>query len=114
MEPLTKKDLLDALQGVATKQDILPLAQDIKTIKQDIKIIQQDIKTTQQDVKTIQQDNKSIRSDLTNVELKVSDILERVTEIPTRGELGELIAKTYDLSTLKSNVSRIMQHLHLT
>lgn len=66
--PLSKKDLLEALEGVAKA------------------------------------------TDLANVEDKMDALAERMNELPTRGELGELIAKTYDYATLKVEHDR-MKHV---
>lgn len=49
---------------------------------------------------------KSIGDQLVKIE-------DRLEEIPTRGELGELIAKVYDVATVNTRLERIEKYLHL-
>jgi hypothetical protein len=89
MESLTKQDLLDALKDVARKPDLKDVA------------------------RTRDLAGLATASDLASLEQKVDAIEQRIADLPTRTELGELFKKFYEAGGINTRLERIEKHLGL-
>lgn len=99
---------------MAKKQDNISKAvkSGFKAVNKRLGGLEGGFKEVRQDIKEVRQDIKEVRHDLVSVEKKVDGILDYLRDVPTRDEFPELLRKTFEFATLKSEhelIKRILR-----